>query len=155
MTDSKYDELLKAFLIANQEERVHGVTLKNLHDKVDELRISQGHIANDHIELYQTSKRYGRRIGALEHEVALLNAANKDIPDWRADPSEITGTHQYKVIQKQQAEFAIKLAKEEQERRDSGIWWKRQRWIWVGAVITAVLIATIAGCSTYVISHLK
>lgn len=112
-------------------------------------------LADAHHAHYQMTKRtldhvlnQGARSSRHASRIRKLEIAAEESPAvlYTADRSEITGTHEFAALK-------AKVEGEEERRRDSGIWWKRQRWTWAMAAAGAVLLATLSGCITYVVSH--
>lgn len=121
-------------------------SLSSLHVKSDIIAQSFKRLADDRMEDRFNIERYGRRIAAMEHQMALISQ-KPDVPDWQPDPREITGTHDFNVIKAQFEEMREKIKEEEKHKRDSGIWWKRQRWLWAVALLF-VLITSGLGCGS-------
>lgn len=123
-----------------------------LHVKVDTIAQSFKRLADDRMRDRFDLERYGRRIQSLEHQIALISA-KPELPDWEPDQRDITGTHDFAVIKAQFEETRGKLKAEEDRKRDSAIWWKRQRWIWIVAILTVFIAGGISGCVTFAVSR--
>lgn len=115
--------------------------------KQDELRAAVDRIAKRQFEREHEEDRYRRRLKAAEAELERLSAL-ADGPDWKKDPRDITGVHQVRELQEWRKT-------EEQRRHDSGIWWKRQRWLWAVGVVVALVTASAIGCAGYVASRVE
>ncbi len=131
---SRLDDELEAFLEWQAEERAKGVTLASLHQSMLDLTAIVLRVLDD-------GSRYQRRVKDLEFEVERISRGAPG-PDWRVNAGDTTGVHQLTDLQ----EVKAKLAEEERQRRDSGIWWRRQRWQWVATIAIALLMAGITGC---------
>lgn len=154
MADPKVEQQLRDFLAWAEDERARGHTNDVLHGKIDALHGAVKRIAADRLQDRQTLARYGRRIGRLENQVALMSTTSPAVPDWQADPSEITGTHQFAIVQKAErsriAEIEERLDEDEARRRDDATWWRRQGWI----VVLALLVAAVTGCVGFAVQRL-
>lgn len=117
-------------------------------DKVDGCYAAANRCTTLVLREHEDRRRHAKRLRDVELQLERASALSPSIPDWEADPKEITGTHQFHKIQ---AEHDA-LMKEEDRRRDSGIWWKRQRWVFAMALITGLTVAGAAGCTGYVVS---
>jgi hypothetical protein len=149
MADSNHQHDLAAFRSALMGElaEFRGAVmaeLGRLSHKVDECRLAAERVANEQFQREHEQDRYRRRTKALEAEVERVSQLVEG-PNWVRDPRDITGVHAVLDWQK----------KEEERRRDSGIWWKRQRWLWTMAVVGAVLTAGVVGCAGYVVTHVE
>jgi hypothetical protein len=118
--------------------------LSKLSHKVDEARRAAELVANEQFQREHEQDRYRRRTKALEGEMERVSAL-VDGPNWVRDPRDVTGVHQ--LLDWQQ--------KEEARRRDSGIWWKRQRWLWAIGVVSVLLTASVIGCAGYVATRIE
>lgn len=130
-----------------------GASISGLHVKSDIIAQSFKRLADDRMRDRFDLDRYGRRIAALEHQLALVSQ-KPDVPDWQPDPKEVTGTHDFAVIKAQFEELRSRQAEEDKRKFDSGIWWKRQRWLWAVAVIFLVISTVLGGCSAYFMSKI-
>lgn len=128
-------------------------SLSALHVKSDIIAQSFKRLADDRMRDRFDIERYGRRIASVEHQLALMSQ-KPDVPDWKPDPREVTGTHDFNVIKAQFEELREKTKEKERLERDSGIWWKRQRWLWAVALLF-MLFTTGLGCgSAFVMNRL-
>jgi type II secretory pathway component PulJ len=118
--------------------------LSKLSHKVDECRHAAERVANEQFQREHEQDRYRRRTKALEAEVERVSTL-VDGPNWVRDPRDITGVHAVLDWQK----------KEEERRRDSGIWWKRQRWMWAIGAVIALTTASVIGCAGYVATRIE
>lgn len=109
-----------------------------LHRKVDTLQATSTTLLTEVLHDKERSNRHARRLRKLE-----VASEKSPAVDYQSDRSEITGTHELAEIQQHI-----------RERRDSGIWWKRQRWVWAMAAAGALALATLTGCATYLATHL-
>lgn len=121
----------------------------NLHVKVDQLGTMVRRYADKVVQTAMDTARAHRRINALERQVAIMSE-RPEVPNWHPDPREITGTHQYETLKAQQDDMLAKQLAEEERRRDSGIWWRRQRVQWAFLIVAAVFSASMAGCVGYI-----
>lgn len=135
MTDKKYDQLLRDFLEADAAQRAEGYTLASLH------RAVKG-IANDRLEDRQRMDRFGRRLRSLERENERRSEAEAG-PDWKPDPRDVTGTHDLAVLRAQH-----------EEMRDDAKWGRRQRWVVIGGIAAALIVATVSGCASYALTRI-
>lgn len=119
-----------------------------LHVKVDALSRVVHRIAAERMRDRFDIERAHRRITSLEHQMALVSD-KPDVPDWQPDPREITGTHDFAVVKAQHEEMLSQRKAEETRRRDSGIWWKRQRWVWIAAALGVLFSTLLSGCVGY------
>jgi len=122
-----------------------------LHVKVDTIAQSFKRLADDRMRDRFDLERYGRRIQNLEHQIALISA-KPDLPDWQPDARDITGTHDFAVIKAQFEETRGKLKAEEERKRESMIWWKRQRWVWIAAIFITLFTGGVSGCVTFIVT---
>lgn len=150
ITVSSQDEQLGRIMRALAEL---GESISGLHVKSDIIAQSFKRLADDRMRDRFDLDRYGRRIAALEHQLALVSQ-KPDVPDWQPDPREVTGTHDFAVIKAQFEEMRMRQAEEEKRKFDSGIWWKRQRWLWIVAALFLVVSTVLGGCSAYVMSKI-
>jgi hypothetical protein len=156
VTDPKTEHLLKRFLEEDAAAREAGITLPTLHrlvldiaaDRlVDRKAATQDRAAAAEDRravalLTDGFQRHGRRLRAMERQLETVSE-RPEVPDWRPDPREITGTHDYAVIKAQHDEM-----------RANSQWWQRQVWIWIFAAAGAVFLAGFTGCVAYAVSHL-
>lgn len=112
--------------------------------KHDETRAAVDRIADRQFEREHEEDRYRRRIKSAESELERISALVEG-PNWKRDPRDITGVHAVYDWQK----------KEDERRRDSGIWWKRQRWLWAVGVVVALATASVIGCAGYVATRVE
>lgn len=132
MTDTKYDKLLRDFLEADARDRADGNTIANL-------RLEQHQLRNDMQEVVQEQRlmklrldRHGRDIREIKQR---LDFGNDDFD---------TGVHQVEDLKRHLAAKEAEL----RERRDSGIWWRRQKWQWAMAAVGAVAAGIVGGTAT-------
>jgi hypothetical protein len=128
-------------------------SVSGLHVKSDIIAQSFKRLADDRMRDRFDLERYGRRIAAIEHQLALVSQ-KPDLPDWQPDPKEVTGTHDFAVIKAQFEELRTKQAEEEKRKFDSGIWWKRQRWIWIVALLFLFVSTCLGACSAYIMHNM-
>ncbi len=155
--DEKLDAKLRAFLDADARARAQGITLEALYKVVMDIasdRLIDRKLAMKDREaaaedrravasLSEVVGRYVRRTHAIERQLQTVSE-RPEVPDWRPDPREITGTHQLKEIQA----AAVRAARVD-EMHASREWWREHLWMAVGAL----LLATITGCAGYVLSR--
>lgn len=122
--------------------------LGRLHSKVDALSSLVSRSLNDRLTDREETSRYQRRVKALERETERLSELAEG-PDWKRDSNDDTGVNHVNDLR------IHRLEEEESRRRDSGIWWKRQRWLWIGGIATALLIASVTGCVTYAVTRIS
>lgn len=157
MSDPRTTEaMMREYLELKAEERAKGITLESLYR-------SQQRILNDRnrdrfalASVIRNLKRYGRRLARLEeHASAATNG------EWRADPEEITGTHEYSAIMAKAAksakleEIEERLDEEEERKREEETWWRRQRWLWAGIVVAGLLAGCTTGCVGYALYRVQ
>lgn len=145
MTDDQFSAFRSA--IMGELIELRGAVMAELGKltrKHDELRAVADRIASRQFEREHEEDRYRRRLKAAEGELERLSALAEGA-DWKRDPRDITGVHQLLDWKKQ----------EEQRQRDSGIWWKRQRWIWAVGVAVTLVTAAMVGCAGYVATHVE
>jgi hypothetical protein len=85
----------------------------------------------------------------------LIVSGEPNSSGWRPDPREITGTHDFVIIKKEHDEMVAAQKAEEDRKRDSGIWWHRQKWLWGMATVIVVFASLAGACVTYAVSHFK
>lgn len=129
-----------------------GTGQSELHVKVDSVERIVKRVADDRMRDRFDIDRAHRRITSLEHQVALVSQ-NPAVPDWRPDPREITGTHDLAVIKAQHEEMRAEKKAAEDRRTESGIWWQRQRTLWIMAAFGALCLTAFSACATVAISH--
>lgn len=129
-----------------------GSSVSALHVKSDMIATTQQRITDDRLRDRFDIERYGRRIASLEHQMALVSSRSDQVPDWKPDPKEVTGTHDFAVIKAEFEKMQAEKAEEEKRKYDSEIWWKRQRWLWVAGFFFIVVNVTIGGCSAYAVN---
>ena len=115
-------------------------------DKLVEIRRAVDDVANDRLNDREENARYRRRIKDVEREVERLSE-QADGPSWSRDPINDTGVHHIEDIQK-------RLDEADARKRDSEMWWKRQRYVWAMAIVIPLLLAAMTGCAAVVAKHL-
>lgn len=154
MPTRNVEEQLRDFLHWEEEQRRLGHTPEKLSQKIDALTIAVRRIAADRLQDRQRLDRYGRRLGRLENQVALMSTSTPAVPDWHADPAEITGTHQFAVVQRAQIEaLEDRFEAEEERRRENDTWWKRTGVRMVATIIVGLVLAAAAGCAGYALKQ--
>lgn len=121
--------------------------LGKLSQKVDATKLAVERVADEQFRREHEQDRYRRRTKSLEGEVERISEL-VDGPDWKRDPRDVTGVHQVRELQDWRKQ-------QEQERRDSGIWWKRQRWMWAVGIFIALGTAGLIGCAGWVAQHVE
>jgi chromosome segregation ATPase len=121
--------------------------LGKLARKHDETRAAVDRIAERQFEREHEENRYRRRLKAAETELERLSTL-ADGPNWQRDPRDVTGVHQVRELQEWRKQ-------EEARRHDSGIWWKRQRWLWTIGIVIALGTASVIGCAGWVSQNLE
>lgn len=143
--DAKVDALLREFLESDRKDREAGLTMPSLHEKQDRLYRTVQRVAFDRLEDRQRLERYGRRLRRVENQLSLVSASPQvPVPDWHAEASEITGTYEFRALQKQTHELSAELDAERTARHDSALWWRRKRWEWGAAAIGAVVMSIVS-----------
>lgn len=116
--------------------------------------IAAQRVANDQMEtdLYVTKlRRRVRKLERADEEERDENTPTRGTPrdydpentgNWK--PDEAKKLHEIAATRIQLENLAKRIDEEDKVRRDSGIWWKRQRVLWIAAVITAILMS---GCT--------
>lgn len=171
MSDPNVDELLRNFLLAEAQSRSRGITVEALYEAVKRVANDQAQIRIDVSRLVEDRRRdraditrlqsdagrYGRRIGAIENQVELVSAAPPmtDVPNFEPDPKEITGTWQFATLKAEHDAIVQKTREEEERKRESAMWWKRQSVVWLVAATGALMLAAISGCVTYAVAQLS
>lgn len=127
MGDPELDRKLQSFLEETERERRHGHTIANLRMEINSLRSDVQEVATEQRLQKLRLDRHGRDIHAIKRHL-----------EWHDDDMD-TGQHQVADLQRalQQKENELK------ERRDSGIWWKRQKWQWLVAALGAIALVGI------------
>lgn len=155
MTDKDVESQLREFLEWEERCRREGKTIEALHEKQDSMMRALRRVAKDRLEDKSVLARHGRAIKTLQHQVGLLTEAAPNVADWRADPSEITGRHDIRELAKSYAELEERLDEDEERKRESGLWWKRQGWIWAIAVLTILIGTAASGCVSYIFHRIE
>lgn len=115
--------------------------------KQDDTRRAVDRVADRQLEREHEENRYRRRLKAAETELERVSTTVEG-PDWKRDPRDITGVHQVRELTEWRKE-------EERRRHDSGIWWKRQRWLWAVGIVIALSTAGVIGCAGWVATHVE
>lgn len=127
--------------------------LSKLDEKIDSktatILAAVHRIADDRLRDKFDIERGLRRTGALEHQMALVSRG-PDVPDWRPDPREITGTHDFAIIKKEHDALLVERKAEEDRQREGRTWTQR----WLFGVAAAILVATVSACLGFAASHL-
>ena len=148
MTDEQFEVRWSALMRELSEFRGAVIgELGKLAHKVDEGRRATERVAEEQFRREHDQDRYRRRTKKLEDEVERMSKLVEG-PDWQRDPRDTTGVHQVRELQEWRKQ-------QEQERRDSGIWWKRQRWLWAVGLFIALATAGVIGCAGYVATHVE
>lgn len=130
-----------------------GTGQTELHVKVDQVIRAVKRVADDQVSVRFDVDRALRRLARAERQIETLSE-KPDVPDWRPDPREITGTHDFALIKSQHEEMMRAKRAEEERRIDSGIWRRRQTTVWLVSAIGAVALLVLGGCVTYAVSRL-
>lgn len=148
------DELLQRYIDEEsellQEMRSLRREVSKLSEKVDGCYAAANRCTTLVIQQNEDRRRHAKRLRQAELQIERLTTTSPAVPDWRPDPAEITGTHQFQKIQ---AEHEA-LMKEEDRRKEYGGWWQRQRWVFIMAIITGLTVAAAVGCTTYVVTNI-
>lgn len=153
MTDPKTEALLKRFLEEDAAARAKGITIEALHkvvldiaaDRLIDRRAAmqdRAAAADDRRAVAALSEivgRYTRRTHAIERQLQTVSE-QPQVPDWRPDPREITGTHELAEIRR----AAVRAAQHD-DLIESRKWWREHAWLAIGAL----LLALAGGCGTY------
>lgn len=157
MSDDRLDAKLRAFLDADAKARANGITIETLYKVVLDMatdrlmdrkaaKADREAAAEDRRNVATLSGdvlRHGRRIRAIERQLETVSE-QPQVPDWRPDPREITGTHELSEIRA----AAVRAARVD-EMHASREWWREHMWLAIGAL----LLASITGCAGYAISR--
>ena len=158
-TDERLDEKLRAFLDADARARANGITIEALYkvvldmaaDRMSDRKAAKADreaAAEDRrnvVALTEVVGRYTRRTHAIERQLQAVSE-KPDVPDWRPDPREITGTHQLSEIRA----AAVRAARVD-DMHASREWWREHAWL----AIAALLLAGITGCAGYALSRVS
>lgn len=163
MSDPHLDAKLRAFLDADARARDAGITIEALYKVV--LAIAEDRLidrkaamqdraaaAEDRRNVAALSDvvgRYVRRTAAIERQLQAVSD-RPEVPDWRPDPREITGTHQLAEIQ-----AAAVRAAQHDEIVQGRKWWREHAALWTVAAMGALLLAGISGCVAYAVTHVS
>lgn len=142
---SAIDEELKRFLEREREAERRGRTLASLHDRMDTFSEKQDRMYGMLVTISTGLNAHQHRLNRYGQSIRELKKAMKT-----EDPED-TGTHQ--LVEWRLAEAEKKLEAANQQRHDSGIWWKRQRWGIAFAIATALFLSAATGCVTYAFSR--
>lgn len=143
MSDPTLDSIHAGIGALLREVSALGGSQGELHQKVDSVVRIARRMADDRIKDRFDIERAHRRITSLEHQMALVSE-KPDVPDWRPDPREITGTHELAEIRR----AAVRAAQHD-EIIESRKWWREHLWLGVGALF----LAAATGCGGYVAAH--
>jgi septal ring factor EnvC (AmiA/AmiB activator) len=121
MGDPRLDAKLADFLSAFERDQNQGNTLANVRLDMHALRLDVQELTTQQQLTKMRVDRHGRDIAAIKNHLS-----------WEGEEMD-TGQHQIADLKKA-------LHDQESARRDSGIWWKRQRWQWFAAALGAVAV---------------
>lgn len=127
MGDPELDRKLQSFLEETERERAHGHTIANLRVEINSLRSDVQEVATEQRLQKLRLDRHGRDIRAIKQHL-----------EW-SDEEMDTGQHQVVDLKRALAEKEAEI----KARRDSGIWWKRQKWQWLIAALGAIALVGI------------
>lgn len=135
--------LVKDFFVEQKRLRERGITLETVYDRVGDLQqkidfaLTGVHKNEQEIAVHESRfDRHGKRLRKLETQV---------FPN---DEEENTGTHRMEELLRAKEMLEIKKRVEDAEvaKRDSALWWRRQRFLWIGAAIVVLLATLGSGC---------
>lgn len=127
MGDPELDRKLQSFLEETERERAHGHTIANLRVEINSLRSDVQEVATEQRLQKLRLDRHGRDIRAIKQHL-----------EWNDEEMD-TGQHQVVDLKRALAEKEAEI----KARRDSGIWWKRQKWQWLIAALGAIALVGI------------
>lgn len=127
--------LLREFLSEQKRLASEGITLESVYTIQKQLRTSIDRVIADQIAHGMRLDRYGRDIRDIQRKMS------------GDDPSEDSGIHRGEEMRRamelvelrNRVEETTKALEEEKtNKRNSGIWWKQQRWLLFFGVIMAI-----------------
>lgn len=132
-TDHRTEFLLREFLESFERDQQQGHTLANVRLEMHALRMDFQELTTQQQLMKLRLDRHGRDISAIKRHIAL-----------ESDDMD-TGQHQIEDLKRA-------LHDQEQQQRDSMIWWKRQRWQWVAAALGALALIILNTLVTYLMT---
>jgi hypothetical protein len=137
--------LLKDFFADQKRLRERGVTLEAIYDRVADVRQLAESTHEEQIAQASRLERHGKRLRKLEEKVFSEEGSPFEAED--------TGTHRIEDLLKARELAELRKRKEESERvkKEDTIWWQRQRWLWAGAIVVAVMGVLGSGCAGLVL----
>jgi hypothetical protein len=149
------EDQLQEFLAWQAEARREKKTIeavydavKRVEDKQDKMLVALERSVTDRLADHDRANQHGRAIKGLQSAVETLSDAVEAVPNWRASKSEISGHHDIESIKKQ-------IAERDKEQREEATWWRRQRWLWMAAVVTAGCGILASGCLAYTMKRIE
>lgn len=130
-SDPKLDQQLRQFLIEVERERAEGHTIANLQLDVGQLRSDIGELYAEQRLIKLRLDRHGKDIKAIKQHL-----------EWEGAELD-TGQHQVEDLKRHLAAKEAEIS----QRRDSQIWWKRQKTQWIMAAVGggAILLCSALG----------
>jgi hypothetical protein len=142
--------LMQDFLQEQKRLRDQGITLESISKQQTEIHLVTKSIIREQAAQAMRMDRLKRRYKIIEERVLSEE-------DRRRISSEDTGSHDVRQAI-EIAELKVKLAdtektleKQSERQADSGIWWKRQTWLWGTALFFAVFSAVMSGCTGIIV----
>lgn len=135
MSDLKLDQQLRVFLEETERDRAEGNTIANLRLETHQLRTELREVATEQRLMKMRLDRHGRDIRELKTRL-----------EWDGEEEMDTGQHQVDDLKRH---LAVKEA-ELKDRRDSTIWWKRQKWQWLVGAIGALVMLVVAALGSVI-----
>lgn len=149
------EDQLREFLQWQAEARREHKTIESVYDTVMRVEGKQNQMMaaleraiNDRLQDKVVLDRHGRAIKSMQNVVEQLSDAADSVPNWRASKSDISGHHDIEAIKQQ-------IAEKEKEEREEATWWRRQRWLWLAALVTASFGILASGCLAYTMKRIE
>ncbi len=133
MSDPKLDAQLRAYLEDVARDRADGNTIANLRIELHQLRNDMNELSTEQRLMKLRLDRHGRDIREIKQRI-----------EWGDDGVGDTGQHQVEDLRRHLAAKEAEL----NERKDSGMWWRRKKREWLVAALGALVMLTIGGFGT-------
>ena len=121
-----------------------GITLETVVEQQRGIRSAIDHVASEQIAYGLRLDRYGSRLRALERKVGPDDFDEDTTGQHRVQDTQVA--QQMMDLRKTVEMQQLALDEHRKDRKESGIWWSRQRWIWTGLAGAAVFAALLSGC---------
>ena len=130
--------LLREFLSDQRRLKEKGITLETIYDRV-------GNLGSDQRIMNSRLNRHGNRLRNLETKI------NGKVDDDNSEENSKVHHLQELEMARELSEMKKEIVGTKEKREDEEVWWKRQRWIWAGAILLGIFGALISGCSALLI----